>query len=96
VLRAILSFIFSIASFVLRVISWVLPVYFIAKLVLPQNKYVMLAGKYMEWLMAPIRDILGRLFPRLAARGLDLSPIALWILVLLAQWCLQLLKAIFL
>lgn len=95
-LRAILNITFSIAGLILRVIAWVLPIYFIVKLVLPQNKYVLLASKYVEWLMAPTRDILGRLFPRLATTGLDLSPLALWILVLVAQWVLQLIRSILL
>lgn len=91
-LSGILRFLFDLVIFLLNIASWVLLVYVVLQLLLPQNKYTLLAGKYVEPVLSPVRALLSRLFPGLAKVQLDLSPIVLWLLINLAEQLVGLLK----
>jgi len=86
------NIIFNVAIFLVNLASWVVVVYVIMLLVIPQNKYTLLAGKYIEPVLAPIRQWLGKAFPKLRQTRLDFSPAVLWLLLEIAGWLLQLLR----
>ena len=95
-LSGLLRFIFDILIFLVNIASWALLVYVIMTLVVPQNKYTLLIGKYVEPLLAPVRTLIGRFLPSLAKLHVDVSPIGLWLLLNIAEWLLRLLKGILL
>ena len=95
-LVTLLNFIFNLLIFLLNVAFWVMLVYVVMSLLIPQNKYTMLVGKYVEPVLAPLRKWLYKTFPKLAGLQVDFSPVVFWLLLKIAAWLLMLLKAILL
>lgn len=95
-LVTLLNFIFNLLIFLLNVAFWVMLVYVVMSLLIPQNKYTMLVGKYVEPVLAPMRNWLFKMFPKLAGLRVDFSPVVFWLLLKVATWLLMLLKAILL
>ena len=95
-LVGLLKFVFDVVIFLLSVCMGLLIVYVLMTLIIPQNKYTQLLGKYVEPFLAPVRALIGKLFPRLASGAFDFSPVGLWLLLLVAQWLIKLLKGILL
>jgi len=95
-LVGLLNLIFNVLIFLTQVAYWVMLVYVIMTLVIPQNKYTQLVGKYVEPVFAPIRAWLAKTFPKLSQTRLDFSPVVLWVLLIVVSWLLKLLKAILL
>ena len=92
----LLNLIFSIIILVLTVLLWAIPILFVLKLIIPWNKYVLLAERYCNIVLSPIREWLKKTFPKLFTTGFDFSPIALWLLVQVAIWIVRLLRNILL
>ena len=95
-LVGLLNLIFSVLIFLTQVAYWVMLVYVIMSLAIPQNKYTQLAGKYVEPVLSPIRAWLDKTFPKLSQTRLDFSPMVCWLLLVVVSWLLSLLKAILL
>ena len=95
-LVGLLNFLFSVVIFLVEVASWVLLAYVVLSLILPQNKYTLMVGKYIEPVLTPIRAWLQKTFPALANLRFDLSPLVLWLLMDVAVWLLKLLKGLLL
>ncbi len=95
-LIGLLNFIFSAVLFLLTVLSWALLVYVIMALFIPQNKYTLMVGKYVEPILSPIRKLLFRLFPKLAQIGVDFSPIVFYLLIQVVSWLVGLLRSLLL
>ena len=95
-LVGLLKFVFDVVIFLLGVCMGLLIAYVLMTLLIPQHKYTLLLGKYVEPFLAPVRALIGKLFPKLAEGRIDFSPVGLWLLLLLAQWLLRLLKGILL
>ena len=95
-LVGLLNFIFNLLILLVRIASWLLLVYLVLKLVVPQNKYTLLVGKYVEPLLTPVRGWLVKLFPKLDGFALDLTPVAAWLLLQVAAWVIVLLRNILL
>lgn len=94
-LVGLLKFLFNVAGWLLYIGSWLVVIYTILLWVIPQNKYVRLAGKYLEPVLAMVRGWVRRFFPNLQTR-LDFSPAVLCLLLIVARWVLQLLQNILL
>ena len=92
----ILSFIFDAILFLINLAWWLLLIYVIMALVVPQNKYTLLIGRYIEPLLAPLRRFLARVFPRLRETGIDFSPLLLYILIWILSMLVKLLRGILL
>lgn len=90
-LTGLLSFIFNAILFLLTVLSWAILIYVIMALVIPQNKYTLLIGKFVEPVLTPIRKLLIKLFPKLATLSVDFSPLVLYLLIQIASWLIRLL-----
>ncbi len=95
-LVGILKFVFDVAIFLVGVATWVLVAYVLMQLLIPQNKYTLLVAKYVEPVLAPVRALLYRLFPGLQKLRVDLSPVGLWVILMVAEWVLRLVKGILL
>ncbi len=95
-LVGLLNVIFNILIFLVDIAGWVLIIYVIMSMLIPQNKYTLLAGKYIEPVLAPVRTWLNRTFPKLGNLRLDFSPLLLWLLLEIAAWLLGLLRNILL
>jgi|GEM_PF-777109 len=95
-LIGLLRFLFNIILALLSVLSWAVLIYVIMTLFAPQNKFTLLIGKYVEPILTPIRSFLFRLFPRMAQRGIDFSPLGLYVLIMIASWLVRLLYRILL
>lgn len=95
-LVGLLKIIFDVLIFLVSVASWVLLAYVLMSLLIPENKYTLLIGKYVEPLLAPLRTLLAKLIPKLGAMRVDFSPVALWLLLTIAEWLLRVLKNILL
>lgn len=93
----LLNFVFAIVYWALTLALWVLPIFIILRLVMPQNKYLLLASKYLEIPLAQVRKWLSRLFSRLgSSSSFDVAPLALWLLIIVARWLLLLVQDILL
>lgn len=95
-LVGLLNIIFNVLIFLVRVASWLMLVYVVMSWVLPQNKYTLLIGKYVEPVLSPIRAWLSRTFPKLGSFRLDLSPLVFWLLLDVAIWLLEIVRNILL
>lgn len=91
---SILSFLFSVVLFLLAVASWAVLIYVIMALIIPQNKYTQLVGKYVEPILAPLRKFLFRVFPKLREIGVDFSPLLFYLVIQIASWLVRLLRNI--
>ena len=95
-LVGLLKIIFDVLIFLVSISTWVLLAYVLMSLIIPDNKYTLLVGKYVEPVLAPVRALLAKLFPKLGASRVDFSPVALWLLLTVVEWLLRLLKTILL
>lgn len=95
-LVSLLNLLFNLLIFLTKVAYWIMLAYVIMSMVIPQNKYVQLAGKYVEPVLSPIRAWLDKTFPKLSQTRLDFSPVVVWLLLVVVSWLLSLLKTILL
>ena len=93
-ITGILSFIFSVALFLISLVSWLLLIYVVMALIVPQNKYTLLIGKYIEPILSPLRQFLYRVFPRLREIGVDFSPLLFYFLIQIVSWLVRFLRSI--
>lgn len=92
----LLNAVFDILFWVLNIASWVLLIYVVMALVIPDNKYTQLIGKYVQPFLAPVRALIQRIFPKLGGGRVDFSPIGLWLIITVVEWLLRLLQRILL
>jgi len=85
----------NLAATALRIASFALLVYCIMSFVAPQNDLYRKASYYVERVLYPIRMKLWRWFPALRSLPVDLSPLALWLLIDVALAVLNMLRNIF-
>ncbi len=95
-LVGLFNLVFTLLGWALTLLQWALVLYVILSWVLPQHKYTQLLGKYAQILLAPVRKGMERYLPQLRSVGMDLSPVALWLLIAVARWLLGLLRGILL
>ena len=95
-LIGLINAIFGIAKWLLNLASWVMIVYVVMSLVMPTHKYTLLARRYIERVLSPIRMLLARRFPKLSTLGFDLSPLIFLIALSLAKNILGFLQRILL
>ncbi|MBN1776791.1 MAG: YggT family protein [Clostridiales bacterium] len=93
-LVSILNFIFNAILFIITVASWLVLIYVVMALVVPQNKYTLMIGRFVEPVLSPLRKLLFRIFPRLRQIGVDFSPLLFYLLIQLVSWLIRLLQRI--
>ncbi len=90
-----IGLILNLAATALRIASFALLVYCVMSFVAPQNDLYRKASYYVERVLYPIRMKLWRWFPALRSLPVDLSPLALWLLIDVALAVLNMLRNIF-
>ena len=89
-----LNFIFSVIQFLISIASWLVLIYVVMALFIPQNKYTQMIGKYVEPFLAPMRKFLYRVFPKMRELGMDFSPLLFYLVIQILSWLLRLLQNI--
>jgi uncharacterized protein YggT (Ycf19 family) len=95
-LTSILNFLFNAILFLLGLASWVVLIYVLMALFIPQHRYTLMARRYVEPVLSPIRHLLLRVFPKLSQLGVDFSPLAFYLLIQIASWLIRLLRSVLL
>ena len=90
-----IGLILNLATTALRIASFALLVYCVMSFVAPPNDLYRQAAYYVERVLYPIRMKLWRWFPALRSLPVDLSPLALWLLIDVALAVLNMLRNIF-
>ncbi len=90
-----IGLILNLAATALHIASFALLVYCVMSFVAPQNDLYRKASYYVECVLYPIRMKLWRWFPALRSLPVDLSPLALWLLIDVALAVLNMLRNIF-
>ena len=91
----LIGLILNLASAALRLASFALLIYCVMSFVAPQNELYRKAAYYMERFLQPIRMKLYRWFPALYNLPVDLSPLALWLLIDIATGIVNMLRNLF-
>lgn len=89
-----LSLLFRIVALVLRIINLTVLVYCVMSFVMPQSEWYRKLAAYVDPLLNPIRFRLWKWFPSLRALPVDLSPVALWLLMDVLMAVLNMLRRI--
>ena len=92
----LLNTIFSIMNTLLTVLLWALPVYFVLRMVIPGNKYLLLMAKYINMALVPVRKIVSNFAPRILSLSIDYSPMLLWVAVFVLRILLKFLRVVLL
>ena len=87
--------ILSLAAMALRFASFALLVYCVMSFVAPNNDLYRKAAYYVERVLYPIRLKLWRWFPALRTLPVDISPLALWLLIDVAMALVNMLRRVF-
>lgn len=90
-----IGLILSLAATVLRIASFALLVYCIMSFVAPQNDLYRKASYYVERVLRPVRIKLWSWIPYLRTLPVDVSPLALWLLIDVALALLNALRNVF-
>jgi len=89
-----ISTLLRLAVSVLRLANLALLVYCVMSLVMPHSPLFRKAAYYMERVLSPIRWRLMRWFPALRSLPVDLSPLALWLLMDIAMALINMLRRV--
>ena len=87
--------ILSLTATALRLASFALLVYCVMSFVAPNNDLYRKAAYYVERVLYPIRMKLWRWFPALRTLPVDISPLALWLLIDVAMALVNMLRRVF-
>lgn len=90
-----INLILNLASVALRVISWGMLLYCVMSFVMPQSELYYKLASFVEPYLRPVRMRLYRWFPALRNLPLDFSPLAVWLLIDVANALINLLRRIF-
>lgn len=90
-----INLLLNLASLVLKVVSLAMLVYCVMSFVMPQSDLYRKLGSYVEPVLHPVRLRLYSWFPALRRIPLDFSPLAVWLLIDVANWLISLLRRIF-
>lgn len=89
-----ISSLLGIVTWVLNLISFALLIYCVMSFVMPQSDIMRKAAGYVEPVLRPFRELLYKYFPKLRTIPLDFSPLAVWLVIDVLMWVLNLLRRI--
>ena len=90
-----INLVLSLASLALRVISLGMLIYCVMSFVMPQSEWYYKLSFLIEPYLRPVRMQLYRWFPGLRNLPVDFSPLAVWLLIDVANALINLLRRIF-
>lgn len=79
----------GLASLALRVLSLGMLIYCAMSFLMPQSEWYYKLSQYIQPVLYPVRAQLYRWFPSLRNYPLDFSPLAVWLLIDVAQMLLN-------
>ena len=82
----------GIIAWLLRLASTVLLIYCIMSFVMPGSDLMRKAASYVEPVLHPFRQLLYRYFPRLRTLPVDMSPLAVWLVIDVVTLLLNMLR----
>ena len=91
----LIGLILNLAATALRILSFALLVYCVMSFVAPGNDLYRKASYYMERVLYPVRMKLYGWFPALRSLPVDLSPLAVWLLIDVAMAVVNALRSVF-
>ncbi len=77
----------------LRALNLGMLVYCVMSFVMPQSEWFYKLSRLIEPVLTPVRKCLYKWIPSLRSLPVDLSPLAVWLLIDVAQWILNFLGA---
>lgn len=86
---------FSIAGMALRLLSLAMLIYCVMSFIMPQSDLYRKLASWVEPFLHPVRFRLYRWFPALRRMPVDFSPLAVWLLIDVAEWILSFLRRLF-
>lgn len=90
-----ISALIGVVVFLLNVLGFLLLVYCVMSFVMPDSAVMMKARTYVEPVLAPFRELLYKMIPKLQGMAVDFSPILVWLVIRVAIWLLNLLRHLF-
>ena len=90
-----MSLLFNLAHLALRLISLAMMVYCVMSFIMPGSSLYYRLASYVDPILRPVRFRLYRWFPSLRRMPVDFSPLAVWLLIDVAGWLLNLLRRLF-
>ena len=90
-----INLLLGLAGMALRVVSLGMLIYCVMSFVMPQSDLYYRLSSYIDPFLRPVRMHLYRWFPALRRIPLDFSPLAVWLLIDVANALLNLLRRIF-
>lgn len=90
-----MSLLLNLLSAALQLASFALLIYCVMSFVAPGNDLFRKVASYVEPLLHPIRMQLYRWFPALRRLPVDLSPLAVWLLIDVTTALINLLRRVF-
>ena len=89
-----ISGLIGIIVFLLNVFSFLLLVYCVMTFVMPDSAVMSKARTYGEPILAPFRELLYKIVPKLRGLAVDFSPLLVWAVIRVLIWILNLLRRI--
>ena len=90
-----INLLLGLVSLALRVVSMGMLVYCVMSFLMPQHDSYRKLASYIEPILYPVRRQLYSWFPSLHNLPVDLSPLAVWLLIDIANGILNVLRGIF-
>lgn len=90
-----IGLVLRLASAALQLISLGMLIYCVMSFVMPQSDLYRTMNRYVEPYLHPVRMQLYRWFPSLRRLPVDFSPLAVWLLIDVAQALINVLRRIF-
>lgn len=90
-----IGFLLDLVSLALRVVSLGMLIYCVMSFVMPQSEWYYKLSSFIQPILHPVRVQLHRWFPSLRSMPLDFSPLAVWLLIDVAEILINALRRIF-
>lgn len=90
-----ISTLLGIIVLLLQLASFALLIYCVMTFVMPSSGIMQKARSYVEPILSPFRELLFRFIPKLKGLVVDVSPLAVWLVIEVAIGLINLLRRIF-
>lgn len=90
-----ISMLLGLVVLVLQIISFALLIYCVMSFVMPTSSIMEKTRRYVEPILTPFRELLYRFIPKLKGLVVDVSPLAVWLVIEVAIWLINLLRSVF-
>ncbi len=87
-----MNLLFSFVGLALSALNLGMLIYCVMSFVMPQSEWFYKLSRLIQPVLYPVRKQLHTWFPSLRSLPVDLSPLAVWLLIDVAQWILNFLR----